>query len=431
MGAHPFHGLGRTGHPAGRAASACLVAALLGACAASPSGRPSADQPTPITTDQATARPQPSQTPALSLGAAWTSIHWTESDPGPFSGQGNQYVLGGVPWAGGSILVGEEAPLPTGNVEGVVWTSTDNVDWQRVPNPAGTFSGSEIDAVAASGLTLVAVGHSRLEDNATTLTPPVGIAWVSSDGSHWQRVPDENGALGSIALHGVVAGSSGFVADGSDLSSGATALAFSPDGHHWQREGVDALFADSGVIAIAWTGEGYAAVGSHAVAQPSGVVSNVPGQAAAWWSSDGQTWHRSDVGSGAYEIESIQPWIHSLRAVGVPPCFGCVGPPLEWRSTDGGRTWRQLPPPAAPNQSGSTAILVAGERAVSLQDQPQQLSWSADGQTWSDLSMTGSPLPSGTQLLIASGSTVIAFAGVSGTSANDQEDMRVFAGTLR
>ena len=35
---------------------------------------------------------------------------------------------------------------------------------------------------------LVAVGDSRLEDNTTTLAPPVGIAWVSSDGSHWQRV---------------------------------------------------------------------------------------------------------------------------------------------------------------------------------------------------------------------------------------------------
>src|SRR5664280_2077285 len=78
----------------------------------------------------------------------------------------------------------------------------------------------------------------------------------------------------------------------------------------------------------------------------------------------------------------------------------------------------------------STAILV-GQRALSLQDQPQQLSWSADGQTWTDLAMTGSPLPGQTQLLIASGPTVIAFAGVSGASANDQEDMRVFAGKLQ
>ncbi len=179
-----------------------------------------------------------------------------------------------------------------------------------------------------------------------------------------------------------------------------------------------------------WTGQGYAAVGSHEVTQPSGVVSNVPGQAAAWWSADGQVWHQSDVGSGAYEIGSVQPWVGSLRAVGIPPCFGCIGPPLEWRSSDGGRSWHQLPLPETPNLSGSTTAVLVGQRALSLQDQRQRFSWSADGQTWTDLAMTGSPLPGQTQLLIASGTTVIAFAGVSGASANDQEDMRVFSGEL-
>jgi hypothetical protein len=429
MGAYPFQRVCRMGNAARLAASASLVTALLGACVASPSSGPPTEQPTAVTTGQATATPQPSQTPTLSPGAVWTSIDWTASDPGPFSGQGNQYIFGGVPWAAGSVLVGEEAPLPTGNVEGVVWASTDNVHWHRIPNTSGTFSSSEIEAVAASGSTLVAVGSSRREDSATTLTPPVGIVWVSSDGSHWQRVPDENGILGNLVLHGVVAGSSGFLAYGNGLTGGA-ALAFSPDGLHWQREGDDPVFADSSIAAISWTGQGYAAVGSHQVAQPSGVLSQMPGQAAAWWSTDGQTWHQSDVGSGAYQIESVQPWVHSLRAIGVPPCFGCVGPPLEWRSTDDGRSWHQLPPPATPNVSESTAILV-GERAVGLQDQPQKLSWSADGQTWIDLSPTGSSLPSGTQLLMASGPTLIAFAGVNGASANDQEDMRVYAGTLQ
>jgi hypothetical protein len=190
----------------------------------------------------------------VSPGAAWTSIDWIAGDPAPFSGQGNQYVFGGVPWAGGSVLVGEEAPLPTGNVEGVVWTSTDNVRWQRIPNAGGTFSGSEIEAVAATASTLVAVGYSRLEDNATKLTPPVGIAWVSSDGRHWQRVADENGVLGNIALHGVVAGTSGFVAYGNALDGGA-AVAFSTDGLHWQREAASSgVFAGSNFAAATWPG---------------------------------------------------------------------------------------------------------------------------------------------------------------------------------
>lgn len=431
MGAQPARGLRHSGHAARAAVSVCLIAVVLGACGAGPepSSAPTTDKPTPVEAQKSAEASPSSPPPSVLPTTAWTSINWVSSDPTPFSGPGNQYIFGGVPWAGGAILVGEEAPLPSGNVEGVVWTSSDNAHWQRIPNSGGTFSGSEIEGVAASRSTLVAVGYSRLEDSATTLTPPVGLAWVSSDGTHWQRVPDEGEVLGDIALHGVAAGAPGFVAYGNDLD-GVAAVAFSTDGLHWQREGAsDGVFAGSNLAAVTWTGQGFAAVGSHNVAQPNSVVSTTPGQAAAWWSSDGEAWHQGDVGSGAYAIESVQPWIGSLRAVGIHPCFGCVGPPLEWRSSDDGRTWRQLPPPTSANQSGSTALLV-GQRAVSLQDQPQQASWSVDGQTWHVLAMTGSPLPDGAQLLLASGETAIAIASVAGATANDQEDMRVFAGEL-
>jgi hypothetical protein len=81
------------------------------------------------------------------------------------------------------------------------------------------------------------------------------------------------------------------------------------------------------------------------------------------------------------------------------------------------------------NQSDATALLV-GQRVLSLQEQTQLASWSADGQTWNVLAPTGSPLPDGVQLLLADGEKVIALAGVPMATANDQEDMRVFTGEL-
>ena len=294
---------------------------------------------------------------------------------------------------------------------------------------AGNQPASDNSSTTTYSTTGPAVGDTRLEDSATSLTPPLGIAWTSPDGTHWERVADEGGVLGNIVLHAVVAGSTGFLASGNDLG-GQTALAFSNDGVHWRREDTEAVFANSNVTGITWTGQDFVAVGGHNVAQPSGVISQIPGNAAAWWSNDGQNWQASDVPSPGYSLESVQPWIDSLRASGLPPCPRCVSAPAEWRSSDDGRTWRQLPLAATADYPG-LASLVVGQRLVNLQDQPLRATWSADGQTWTSLQVKGSPIPDTAQLVAAvGGQTVIAIASVTGASANDQEDMRVFAGQL-
>jgi hypothetical protein len=420
----------RLGNWTHNVALATLLGILVVGCGTTP--EPSSPATSESSSPNETARPLPSPAlsppPSSSPTPSWTAVIWTASDPAPFSGPGNQYVLDGVPWADGSVLVGEEAPLPSGNAEGVVWTSADNARWQRIPNTNGTFSGAAIEGVAATGSTLVAVGDSQLEDNATTLAPPIGIAWVSTDGTDWQRSPDPTGVLGDMVLHGVAAGPFGFVAYGSGLAGG-TAIAFSSDGLRWQREAADVTTAASNVAAITWTGDGFAAVGGHDVTQPTGIIGQAPGPAAAWWSSDGQLWHQSDIQSTGYELESVQLWLKSLRATGIPPCFGCISAPAEWRSTDGGRTWRSLPTPGTPLAPASTALLVGG-RAVSLQEQPEQISWTADGQTWNLLDPKGPPLANDARLIVAGDQEVIAIASVTAGLPNDQEDMRVFEGQL-
>ena len=290
MGAHPIEHR-RQSRCSGRLAGSVLMAAVtLGACAANPviSGTSAVAPSTAAQSPRSMSSPQAS--PSLPAGASWSSITWTASDPAPFSGPGNQYVFAGVPWAGGTVLVGEEAPLPSGNVEGVVWTSPDNAHWQRIPNTSGTFSGSEIEAVAASGSTLVAVGDSRLEDSATTLTPPVGIAWTSPDGTHWQRVADE---AGSSATSCFTPWSPARLASSRSATTSAdrVALAFSTDGVHWRREDAEAVFADSRCQPGS---RGPAATSPPSAVTTwrtqSGVISQTPGNAAAWWSSNGQDW---------------------------------------------------------------------------------------------------------------------------------------------
>jgi hypothetical protein len=334
-----------------------------------------------------------------------------------FAGSGNQYVFGGVSWAKGMILVGEADPETSGIGEAAVWASSDNAHWQRIPDRGRTFSNAAIKGVATSGPTLVAVGF----------TGAVGVAWISSDATQWQQVPDRGGVLGDFVPFGVAGGALGFVVYGAG-PKGTAGLAFSPDGLHWQPVDPGGVFAGSSLSGVTATDQGFAAVGSNDGSQSNGVFRQ-GGYAAAWWSSDGLNWHRSDVGSGAYGLQSVQPWIGSLRAVGFPPCLSCIGPPLEWRSTDGGRTWRQLPMPTA-TYVGSTQLLVNGG-AVSLQGQPQQVSWSTDGDTWHELAMTGSRPPDDALALIAGGQTVIALASSSSRNGKDGVDMHVFAGRLR
>ena len=429
-----------------RSALVLGVAFGLSACSAVPSPSVAGAAPARISATNGASLPAATEPagPAPSTGVGpsssqvWTSLTWTEADPGPFSGPGNQYVIGGTAWSGGFLLVGEETPLPSGLVEGVVWSSTDGLHWQRIPNTAGTFRGSEIEAVAARGSTIVAVGVSRLQDGAQQLTPPYGLAWTSTDGIHWQRSSDPSSALGQTSPTGVVAGPDGFVAYGSDLSGTAPAILYSSDGVTWQRVADTAgLFSGDSVLSMAATGDGFAAIGSgpRPGLRPSDDgFDPTPGQAAAWWSADGRTWHASDVGSGGYGLVSVQPWVGGiLRALGSGACGGCVGPPVVWYSIDGGRSGR-MDTQSANTSLNETTSLVVEDRVVALED-PPVATWSADGQSWEPLPMTGASLADHAWLEIGRGDTIVAIAKFEPNAPaglpNDQVDMLVYAGTLK
>ena len=385
--------------------------------------------------------PSPSSQPVatasdgLSISGHRASLAWTEADPAPFSGPGNQFIMGGAAWNRGFVLVGEDFHLPSETSDGAVWSSTDGLHWQLIPNTDRTFSRSQITAVAALGSTLVAVGDSRPENQAQG-TLPSGLAWTSSDGINWRRETGPGSVMGQISPGGVVAGPSGFVVYGSDLSTSAQAILYSSDGVAWQRV-VDTggVFSGARVVSVTATSGGFVAVGYGTSHEPSPTASGLdqtPGPAAAWWSTDGQTWHASDVGSGGYAFGSVQPWVDgTLRALGRGGCGGCIRPPVAWYSSDGGRTWRQDPNLASMSLTYDWSVAI-GDRAVNM-DQTLVATWSADGHSWDPLPMTGATLPSYTYLEIARGQTLIVTATINPPAGlpSDQADSRVYVGTLQ
>ena len=434
VGARRRHAVPRlAGAAAGLAAISVLTCGLLAACSAvpTPSGtRPIAACPSttattgpslPVVAESAGPTPPASAVPSSSR--AWSSLAWEEADQAPFSGPGNHLSFGGTGWIGGFVLVGEDYDSTSDTADGAVWSSTDGLHWQAIPNTGGTLSRSVISAVVARGSTLVAVGASRPEVQAPG-TRPSGLFWTSSDGINWHRETDTDSVACQISPDGIVAGPGGFVAYGGDVTDGSQAILYSADGVAWHRfDDTDGVFPGARVMSITATGNGFAAVGysaSHRVV-PTGVFDPTPPPAAAWWSADGRSWHVSDVGSGGFEFGTVEPWLGGkLRALGAGACGGCVGPPVVWESSDGGRTWRQ--DPGAPSLSVTYGwSVVIGDRAVEM-DQDMAATWSTDGRSWHPLPMTGTTPPGQTYLLIARGQTVI----VTG-----QADGRVYVGTFR
>lgn len=382
-----------------------------------PSGSVASGSATASATSSATALATPSATspPPVPL----TSLTWTQDDATPFAL--NDGITAGTSWSGGYILVGVST----------IWRSTNGFSWERISDPHGAFDGAQIFDVTARGSTVVIVGRTV----QTTSTPPVGLIWTSQDGISWHRVADPNQVIGKVAYLGrTTAGPAGFVAYGRDSTE--SAILYSADGERWERDAApEGMSKGDSVGSITATSDGFAAVGSHAPPPlPSGAFGGDPGAAAAWWSADGRTWHASDVGSGGHLLATVQPWIGGLRATGLSACGGCVGPPLEWRSADAGRTWRQLPASdRAPVWQSHGARLVDG-RVVELfvdysASKPQTSArWTTDDQRWRPLAMSGAALPDqaylqteGTGLLIAIGSM----------AEGQTTRMLVFVGELR
>jgi hypothetical protein len=142
--------------------------------------------------------------------------------------------------AGGPGLVAVGYAEGNGN-DAAAWTSTDGVLWTRVVDDAafGGPGNQWMDAVASGPAGLVAVGTSYTESGGAR-----GAVWTSSDGVNWTRVPDaevfaallEGTGESTMNLLDVVAGGPGYVAVGAESATDQSVILVSSDGLTWTRE---------------------------------------------------------------------------------------------------------------------------------------------------------------------------------------------------
>ena len=182
-----------------------------------------------------------------------------------------------------------------------------------------------MNAVAAGPSGFVAVGGSV---NGTTgmLTGEQPVTWTSADGETWVRGPAITGSSG-IALTGVAATPSGFVAVGSAYNLPSTSAIFrSTDGRHWKRVPDTPSFHGAMIEDVAFADGRYVAGGVRwSAGRPT---------AAVWTSTDGRTWRLRVLPGG------IPGQVFHVASVGGG--FAATGPSDTltgaWFSTDG-RTW--------------------------------------------------------------------------------------------
>lgn len=229
-------------------------------------------------------------------------------------------------------------------------TSHDGRTWTIEPRDAALFAAtadhvSLVNGLAEGARRFVAVGATALDD----ISSGDARAWTSSDGLAWQAAASVTGGV-DAAMLAVTAGSSGFVAVGSDGFPGGNvqlpgargvAVWTSADGTDWTRVPAQPSFAGAIMNGVLRVDAGFVAWGQTLVGGPRTPASPI------WTSRDGVRWERStgvtDAGGPGAPIASIAGTGDRLVAVGtrqLPDAEGASSVPGAWTSTDGGRTWK-------------------------------------------------------------------------------------------
>ena len=292
----------------------------------------------------------------------------------------------------------------------VTWSSTDRQMWSLAELPPGWTGAFALGIAAGTGGRSVIVG--RIGNDAA--------AWSSSDGVTWQPVDggDPFVEAPETRMTTVVATTSRFVAGGyAGITNqpGTARFWTSTDGRAWVREADAPGFADGRVASIVATADGLVAVGT------TGPVGRATGSV-VWRSRDGSTWERM----------AASPSLAAGAMAGVAaggPGLVAVGARLDgmaamvWLSKDG-RSWQLaqdqesltyhgLRITMADVTAGTDGTLVAVGHFLFGSQYGQGTSWtSRDGSTWTraeDLAAFGQGEPAA---VIADGPAYVAVGTV-------------------
>lgn len=252
-------------------------------------------------------------------GVTWSRITLIESSGGNPVGSLSVVAEGGL----GLVALGSKG---LGRFE--VWTSPDGMNWSEVPQDAQSEQAADVADIVAGGPGLVAVGSVGVPA-AGGVDDGVPAIWTSSDGLQWERVPNEPSVLGdSGGIFAVAAGNGILVAVGESWF-GATdddllnVVWTSTDGRDWSRAAVGgqrrfdvAFFGGVFVTASGWSVDGSTWTAYEPMFQDFGlfggsdepgfheatlfevvgdrlIAEQRPGMALPWTmhaSSDGRTW---------------------------------------------------------------------------------------------------------------------------------------------
>ena len=229
--------------------------------------------------------------------AVWLSTDhgatWERSpDPtGALGGPGDQSIARVVPLPSGELVaVGSDSS--SGQSDGAAWVSSDAKTWRRVSDPALGGAGNQAITDAAAGPDgIVASGTDDSNGDVN------GVVWTSTDGTSWSRKVDPRGALGGtgdqVPLRIVYAkvgksATPAIVVAGYDTSNGTrdAAVWISRDGGAFRREGGVSSFGGDGdqiVESIAAGGTRIVLVGQAAARGSAGSGLD----AAVWVASTG------------------------------------------------------------------------------------------------------------------------------------------------
>jgi hypothetical protein len=313
-----------------------------------------------------------SSSPALTSSsspatAVWRALTWTPTDPQPFAGPGNQFIVAVAGYGSGFVAVGFE--LVNDHHRAIAWQSDDGRSWVREPDVTGVFADATVDGMAVNGSSVIVWGARG--SSATSLGQP--IMWRSANGRVWQATtPPSDAEL----VGGVVPGPGGFLAWMSALST----VWASSDGSTWRavanigRPGEQIRLLDT-------TGNGYLAVVS------SGKPSTSPTSAYGLWSPDGESWGAARIPKATGIGPVFVGRDGMLLSGSTSSCTGCVAPPDTWHSTDG-RTWTPLSTGTVGSRYGDQLFDVDGRifDVTDLVGQPAEgVATSTDGLAWTTI----------------------------------------------
>ena len=306
-----------------------VVLALVAACGTLPATPPPTITPSPHPTvsPSGSRTPEPTAQPTTALTTEGLGIVDFERVLATAPGVELHDIEAGGP---GFVAVGG-----TAGGSAVVYTSTDAVNWQPVPEMP-SFSGAHLLGVVQVGPGLVAFGESvSLSDLPTPPSPQPRLSgmplFTSTDGLDWQRVPFGPAFPSDVWSIDVVVGPRGLVAFGNRPTVPGTWVWASPDGGTWTAAAIESGTAH--VSTAIPTARGWVAIGS------------VNDHAAAWTSSDGGRWILAGIpaqpkGSTLMHLVAGGP---GLIAVGRAPLPSGATGVLMLTSADGGATWTADP----------------------------------------------------------------------------------------